>query len=151
MSLIDLLLYVRLVSVIIKLLYQKVLIEDAISESRVEVNEKDRREIDIVVFEATNGIGKHSNKRSLQLDKGFDVDLNYFGQGTFQKNLMAEDGTAVYLQPLAYGPDMTRVRYNAMYLDKTGNYQAVLKDGIPVTFDLDEIMAVINPDYDDEL
>ncbi len=74
--------------------YQKVLIEDAISESRVEVNQKDQREIDIVVFEATNGIGKHSNKRSLQLDKGFDVDLNYFGQGTFQKNLMAEDGTA---------------------------------------------------------
>ena len=46
---------------------------------------------------------------------------------------------------------MTRVRYQAMYKDKSGFYQPVLKDGIPVTFDLDEVMQRLNPDYDEEL
>ena len=74
--------------------YQKVLIEDAISESRVEVNQKDQREIDVAIFNASNGIGKHTTKNSLLLDKGFNVDLNYFARGTFQDGFKAEDGTA---------------------------------------------------------
>ena len=67
-----------------------------------------------------------------------------------ERRNLEKDGTAVFLQPHPYGPDMTRVRYQAMYKDKSGFYQPVLKDGIPVTFDLDEVMQRLNPDYDEE-
>ena len=47
---------------------------------------------------------------------------------------------------------MTRVRYNAFYKDNTGGMQPVKdNDGIPITFDLDELMETLNPDFDPDL
>ena len=55
------------------------------------------------------------------------------------------DGTAVYLVPDPYGPDFSRVRYLAMFKDKSGAFTPVLNNGIPVAFDLNAVLEQIVP------
>lgn len=71
------------------------------------------------------------------------------GKELLQKRREEEKtGTRVYLQPISYGPDQSNVRYNAVYRDNTGIMRPVMREGLPVVYDLKDIMERLNPDFD---
>ena len=67
-----------------------------------------------------------------------------------QKREDEKGGVPVFLQPLPYGPDNSRVRYAAFYRTTDGQFKAVKKDGVDVVYDLSELLQTVSPDFDPE-
>jgi hypothetical protein len=101
--------------------YGSVLTQDAIAESKQEQNIEARKNIDITLYEASTGIGKHTSKKASELDVGLGVDDAYFGQGAFQRGLEAEEGTAEYQKANAVDQAMTNGFFPASFLRVVNN------------------------------